>query len=139
MVVSRLSLKRIMARPMKAAVIRGGSVALKLSDAASAAPGQHVQLRQDRGGEPPVRRDFADEPAEAAHQIVDVSVFADRTFGSHRRSRVTNLKVNRQSRIAVRRQARIGVIIVVEHDDLDDTFAKRSKDSAIESELSRSS
>src|SRR5260370_7898165 len=118
MVVSRLSMKRIMASLMRAAVVGGGSVALKLSDAASAAPGQHVQLRQDRGGEPPVRRDFADEPAEAAHQIVDVSVFADRTFGSHRRSRVTNLKVNRQGRIAVRRQARICVIIVVAPTDL---------------------
>ena len=69
-------MKRMMARPMKAAVVRGGSVALKLSDAAFAAPGQHVQLRQDRGGAPPVRRDFADEPAEAAHQIVDVGLFA---------------------------------------------------------------
>src|ERR1700723_3205859 len=120
MAVSRLSMKRIMARPMKAAVVRCGSVALKRSDAASAAPGPHVQLRQDPGAEPPVRVYFADEPAETAHQIVDVSVFAGRTFGSHRRSRVPNLKVNRQSRIAVRHQARISVIIVVEHGDLED-------------------
>src|SRR5260370_17109653 len=107
MVVSRVSMKRIMARPMKAAVVGGGSVALKLSDAASAAPGQHVQLRQDRGGEPPVRRDFADEPAEAAHQIVDVSVFADRAFGGHRRGRGTNLKGKRPSPIALRPHPRI--------------------------------
>ena len=93
MVESRLSMKRMMARPMKAAVVRGGSVALKLSDAAFAAPGQHVQLRQDRGGAPPVRRDFADEPAEAAHQIVDVGLFAGRAFGSRRRSRVPSLKI----------------------------------------------
>src|SRR5258707_3754148 len=32
-VVSRLSMKRIMARPMKAAVVRGGRVSVKLSDA----------------------------------------------------------------------------------------------------------
>src|SRR5260370_26825196 len=115
-----MSMKRIMARPVKAAVVGGGSVALKLSDAASAAPGQHVQLRQDRGGEPPVRRDFANEPAEAAHQIVDVSVFTHRTFGSHRRSKVTNLKVNRQSRRTVRRQARIGGILVLEQEQLED-------------------
>jgi hypothetical protein len=43
MVVSHLSMKRIMARP--AAVVRGGSVALELSDAASAAPGEHYLLR----------------------------------------------------------------------------------------------
>src|SRR5258708_29282841 len=49
-IVSRLSMKRIMARPMKAAVVRGGSVGLKLSDAASAAPGQDLQLPQGPRG-----------------------------------------------------------------------------------------
>src|SRR5258705_11066747 len=94
-------MKRIMARPMKAVVVRGGSVALKLSDAASAAPGQHVQLRQDRGGEPPGRRDFADQPTEAARPILDCHGFANPTLGNPPPGRVTNLKVNRQSPVAV--------------------------------------
>src|SRR5258708_20852058 len=42
------------------------------SDAAFVAPGQHVKLGQHRGGEPMVRSHFANEPTEAAQQVVNI-------------------------------------------------------------------
>lgn len=79
------------------------------------APGQHMQLQQDRCREPSIPCDLVDKPSEVPHQIVDGGLVAARTRVGGQRCRIPDLQINRKSRIAVRHKPGIGVVIAIKH------------------------
>ncbi len=90
------------------------------SDAAFVAPGQHVKLGQHRGGEPMVRSHFANEPTEAAQQVVNIRLVTDCTADASQWCGIANLKIHRQRGIARGHRPRISIIGVIEDHDLED-------------------